>query len=157
VKLTKACAEAIEKAEREGRVDYGLVPATARNFAYVWPIRMWLACRVVSEANRRDHWAVRGKRFRKQAETLLAVWLAGGLPLRLDLTGRFVVTWTHVGKKMDTDNLAGAFKGLRDYLAKLLGVDDGDERYRWEYQQRLETVPARCGVELSIVPEKTLR
>jgi len=36
---------------------------------------------------------------------------------------------------LDDDNLPSAFKGLRDAIAKSIGVDDGDRRYRWEYRQ----------------------
>lgn len=41
-------------------------------------------------------------------------------------------------RRMDDDNLAHAFKPLRDAIAAELGIDDGDSRMRWEYGQ-LET------------------
>jgi hypothetical protein len=37
---------------------------------------------------------------------------------------------------MDSDNLAGAFKALRDAVAALLDVDDGTDRIRWHYRQK---------------------
>lgn len=37
--------------------------------------------------------------------------------------------------KPDDDNVVGAFKGIRDGIARAFGVDDGDPRWRWEYDQ----------------------
>jgi hypothetical protein len=46
------------------------------------------------------------------------------------------VTLIRVGKSaMDDDNLASCFKGMRDAVAKSLGVDDRDKRIKWEYGQ----------------------
>jgi hypothetical protein len=46
------------------------------------------------------------------------------------------VTFERIGPRLlDSDNLAFAFKGCRDELAKFYGVDDGDPRWHWEYQQ----------------------
>lgn len=36
---------------------------------------------------------------------------------------------------LDTDNLSGAFKGVRDEVAGFLGVDDKSERVHWRYVQ----------------------
>ena len=44
--------------------------------------------------------------------------------------------------KLDDDNLRGAFKAIRDGIAKFFGVDDGDvNRWQWEYDQ--EKGPSR--------------
>jgi len=42
---------------------------------------------------------------------------------------------------MDSDNLAGAFKGIRDQLARELKVDDGDPQIEFRYKQ--ERIPKR--------------
>lgn len=39
------------------------------------------------------------------------------------------------GRRMDDDNLRIAAKWVRDTVALFLGVDDGDPRLRWEYDQ----------------------
>lgn len=39
------------------------------------------------------------------------------------------------GRSLDSDNLAGAFKHGRDFIARMLGVDDADPRLRWQYGQ----------------------
>lgn len=38
-------------------------------------------------------------------------------------------------KALDTDNLAGGFKAIRDGIADALGIDDGAERLRFSYAQ----------------------
>ncbi len=105
-----------------------------------WAIELVLPCTVVSEMNRRDFWAVRKRRFDSQAMTLGAVLREAGLVSsyrpKWVTSLPVAVTWTHVGRTMDTDNLASAFKGLRDELAEFLGCDDGDEaNVTWEYRQ----------------------
>jgi hypothetical protein len=91
---------------------------------------------VVSEANTRCHWTVRRKRQRLQSDLLRVGILAGNfyypaqcLPLTITFT-------RHGGKRMDCDNLAGAFKAVRDSLAKWLRRDDGDPLLTWRYEQR---------------------
>jgi len=37
--------------------------------------------------------------------------------------------------RLDDDNLLGALKGVRDEVARWLGVDDADERVTWVYGQ----------------------
>lgn len=49
-------------------------------------------------------------------------------------------------RKMDSDNLAGSLKAVRDGIADGLGYKD-DSRIEWEYSQRLG--PNR-GVEIRI-------
>jgi hypothetical protein len=48
------------------------------------------------------------------------------------------VIMTRFGKrKLDSDNLAGCFKVVRDCIAQWIGVDDGDERYTWICRQEV--------------------
>lgn len=89
--------------------------------------------RVVSEANQRCHWSVRHRRFKQQAQAVWGVWMAERPKVP---PGRLRITLTRVGpRKLDSDNLAGAFKGVRDQLAALIGVDDGSDRIVWGYEQ----------------------
>ena len=47
------------------------------------------------------------------------------------------IVLTRIGAKaLDTDNLAGGFKAVRDGVADWLGVDDGSPLLDWQYQQR---------------------
>lgn len=90
--------------------------------------------RTISEANNRDHWRVKSKRRQEQQ-------LAMGLLLNNALRGRSVelpctVKLTRVGPKtLDDDNLQSSFKACRDQIARRLGVDDGDKRIKFEYDQ----------------------
>jgi hypothetical protein len=93
---------------------------------------------VPSASNLREHWAARTRRVKKQREQAClmsrfnisweyAVWLMawGG-----------TITLTRCApRKLDSDNLAGSCKAIRDGIASGLGVNDGDERIMWVYAQ----------------------
>ena len=99
-----------------------------------WAIEFTVPVQVVSEANRRDHWAVRRKRFQDQAATLFAVWCSSPTPFGVAKPLR--ITFTRLGpQKLDSDNLAGAFKAMRDEVARRIGLDDGDNGLTWVYEQ----------------------
>lgn len=88
-----------------------------------------LPIKTVSEANRRDHWAVKAKRAKSQRHTAAMLVPRFGLPC--------VVTLVRIGPKaLDTDNLAGALKAVRDGVADRLGVQDNDPRVTWKYDQK---------------------
>ena len=47
-----------------------------------------------------------------------------------------VISLVRFGRRpLDSDNLAGSQKHLRDAIAASLGIDDGDSRIRWECGQ----------------------
>lgn len=95
---------------------------------------------VVSEANQREHWAVKNRRKKEQQQecflTLCQIDRPTG-PLRITLTRRMGLD--ALGRKntrrMDTDNLAGSFKHCADAIAKWLRRDDGDPSLTWVYDQ----------------------
>jgi len=89
--------------------------------------------RIVSEANSRDHWRVVARRKKEHAQA--TAWtLKAHRPPQAE---RLTVTLTRIGvKTLDTDNLAGGFKGTRDAVAAWLGIDDGSSRIDWRYAQR---------------------
>jgi hypothetical protein len=108
----------------------------------------------VSEANRRDHWAVKAKRVKQQRScAILSYRLAlhsipradqprAGMSLR--------ITLTRVGpRRLDSDNLASAGKAARDVKAEALEVDDGSPLITWVYAQR-RGAPGEYGVEVLI-------
>ena len=106
------------------------------------PARLWqrtvtftIPIRVMSEANQRDHWA---KRFRrKQQQQELTRIHAGAVGLAIQPGERLRIALCAVlSQLMDSDNLAGAFKHVRDTLAALIGLDDGSDRLEWVYTQR---------------------
>lgn len=83
-------------------------------------------CKTVSEMNQREHWRVRNQRKQDQ-QVAVAISMKNVLRgKRIELP--CIVNLTRIGpKKMDNDNLAGALKHCQDQIAKVLGVDDGDE------------------------------
>lgn len=106
-------------------------------------LRIELPIHVISEANQREHWRVKAARVRQQ-KMIVSLILGGQKLPPLPAT----ITLTRVGKRrLDDDNLAGAFKACRDSIARCYGTDDGSELYKWKYSQRTGKV---YGVELEI-------
>jgi len=111
---------------------------------------VWLPGLVpVSRANQRGHWAVTMRREREYSAILWAsLRRIQGLQWRLPLS----VTFHRVGAKLlDDDNLAGAYKRLRDCVADWLRIDDGDRTAAaWAYTQQTERMKALHGTRLTI-------
>ncbi len=58
------------------------------------------------------------------------------------------VTFTRVGpRRLDSDNVQGTLKGIRDEVAKQLGVDDGDMRFVWGYAQEIGEYAVKVLIE----------
>lgn len=111
------------------------------------PLRWELHIRVVSEANQRGHWTAKARRAKAQRQAAYAALPAMVATLPLPL----VVTLTRCEpRKLDTDNLAGAFKAVRDGVADALGNDDGDPRIEWRYDQRKPERGAAPGIVIEI-------
>ena len=88
--------------------------------------------RLVSAANSREHWTSRADRSRDTRGVVAEALREHPAP-----PGPWVVAITRSGPQaLDTDNLAGSAKALRDAVATWLGVDDGPSApVRWEYGQ----------------------
>ena len=92
-------------------------------------MRVTLPLKLVSVANRREHWSVRARRARAHRQAAIVV-------PRPDFAPPYTVTITRIGpRRLDDDNLASAAKALRDGIADRLGMDDGDSRISWRYRQ----------------------
>lgn len=98
-------------------------------------IDLTLKIKTVSEANTKEHWAVKSKRAKEQRK------MAGmGLSMSLMFEGKhelpLAISFVRVGKKdLDSDNLQSSMKAIRDGVADALGINDGDKRITWDYQQ----------------------
>jgi hypothetical protein len=102
--------------------------------------------KIVSEMNTRQHWAPRARRFKQQAAAVRQALSAANFitPPPFDHCN---ITLTRIGRRLlDSDNLASGFKAIRDALAEWLGVDDGSDRLRWEYQQER----GQAGIRITI-------
>ncbi len=112
-----------------------------RLLPYPLTVCVW-GCETKSEANTREHHMARYRRFKAQATQLNRTFADAGVFALLaavggevrDHGGKIAVTFTRVGKrKLDSDNLAGAFKAVRDELADMVMVDDGHPGIDWRY------------------------
>jgi hypothetical protein len=114
-----------------------------------------LPLRTLSEANQGGKLKDKLKRKREQkivTHGLLWQWKPMlGVPA--------TVKFTRIGpRKLDDDNLRSSMKVIRDTVAKLVGVDDGDARYTWEYAQeqgreygvRVEFTREESNVEINL-------
>ncbi len=89
----------------------------------------------VSEANARDGWRARARRAKEHRgvvamvlRPMLSGWRVG--------TRQIEVTFVRVSAgKLDDDNLRSAIKGTRDGVSDALGIDDGDPRVQFFYEQ----------------------
>lgn len=97
----------------------------------------------VSEANTRQLWQVRARRARGQRQTTAAQLAASGFDPEALVAGKPTITLVRVGRRaLDTDNLAGALKAVRDAVAEWLGVDDGPKGpVTWAYHQEVTRAP----------------
>ena len=94
--------------------------------------------RIVSEANVRGHWSLKAKRSKLHRNTAYAL-TAGVIGIgSIGDTARYRVLMTRYAmKRLDSDNLAGGFKATRDGIADAFGIDDGSDRWDWQYAQEL--------------------
>lgn len=106
-----------------------------------------LPIKLPSCANMREHWAARAKRTKHFR--LAAGYAVAGEQVP---DGPVVVTLTRIGKRtLDDDNLASAFKAIRDGVADGLGINDNDPSVTWAYAQRVGKV---YGIEIEIGERK---
>lgn len=107
--------------------------------------------RLVSEANAHEHFRARqarAKSQRGQAYTLACHAIGPELVEWLD--GPLVVTIVRIAPtRLDSDNLVGSAKHVRDGVADALGIDDRDLRVTWHVEQRRGGVRV-YGVEVTI-------
>ena len=85
--------------------------------------------------NGREHWRARAARVKRERNAVRLCWPRRVPPPALPVVVR--LTRLSPGTRpMDDDNLPGACKAIRDEVAAILGIDDGDRAAaRWEYAQ----------------------
>lgn len=104
--------------------------------------------------NMREHYAARAKRVKLEREAtaraLRGPFVYGSLH---DDDGARITLhrpWARV--PLDSDNLSGAFKGVRDEVASFLGVDDKSERLHWIYTQSKQPKGTLPTVTIEVMP-----
>lgn len=101
-------------------------------------VRIEAICSIPSIANEYHHWSKRHVLFKTQRMLILCEWRKQKTKPSLPC----IVTLTRIApRSLDEDNLAYAFKGIRDFIADELipglakGRADGDSRIQWRYKQ----------------------
>jgi len=101
--------------------------------------------------NSREHHMVRSRRVKREHEVVALALLAGARKFRnKPPAGEFLVSiMRHSSRLLDSDNCTGSLKGVRDAVAKFLGVNDGDRRITWRAGQ-VKTTRIRQGVVIRV-------
>lgn len=100
-----------------------------------------LPIKTVSTTNAREHWKAKWVREQREHKAAFNGMLAANRfrpqpPMRIRLV--------RLGaRKIDPGNLQALFKATQDGVSEYLGIDDGDPRLEWEYDQELD--PKRNG------------
>ncbi len=110
--------------------------ATAERVA----VSLTIPVKVVSEANTRCHWATRYRRVKAQKQAVLLALATVSATDRnaLRTAPRVRVKLARIGgRKLDRDNLFGAFKAVLDAVCGWLQIDDGSDRIdlAWPVQE----------------------
>jgi hypothetical protein len=121
-----------------GNIEQDAAPRTA--FEFVVPIRLGTGL------NSREHFMARKRRVKKEHEAVQLLWLSLRPP---KLHPPFVVTIETISPvHRDSDQCVGGAKGVRDAIARLLGIDDRDDlSYAWLYPWRRGPWAVRIHVE----------
>jgi hypothetical protein len=108
-----------------------------------------------SVSNLREHWATRARRTKKQRQIarLLAIQAVSFAVVAEAQRHGAEITLRRYGKRiLDSGNLESAFKAVQDGVADALGIDDGDPRLAWRYQQATTPSPVRVAVVIETRP-----
>ncbi len=111
--------------------------------------------RLPSTLNMREHWGEKAKRAKRHrtavALAMSSVGLRGAVDRLRELAasgGRLRVIFTMVSpRRLDSDNLQGSLKAVRDSLAYVIGLDDGSPQWDWIYLQERGSPSIRIKVE----------
>jgi hypothetical protein len=104
--------------------------------------------RLGAALNARVHWTARAKRAKTERAIVAAAlrhhpFTADKVPSSCTLT-------RIAPRALDDDNLAGAFKSIRDEVAAFFDVDDGPKGpIAWRYAQR-KGEPRQYGIEINL-------
>ena len=107
--------------------------------------------RLGAALNARVHWSKRAARAKKERAVVATVLRCHRRPTLESTCPPTMCTLARIAPRMlDDDNLAGAFKGIRDEVAAFFGVDDGPKGpIAWRYEQR-KGEPKQYAVEIRL-------
>ena len=115
-------------------------------------LKLTVGIHTVSEINHHEHWRYRQKRAEEQHKTVAVALLR--MPVKPRIPTRDAPLRVKLirlaPRKLDSDNLAGAMKHVRDAVAKMLCVDDGNEELvTWEVAQERMSGGTAVRIEFS--------
>lgn len=102
-------------------------------------IEIVLPIKIVSELNLRENWRVKHARHKKLLNLICIAFLSQRQAITLPC---IVTLIRESARSLDEDNLMGAFKSIRDYVAdqiipgRAMGQADHDKRIKWLYMQK---------------------
>ena len=97
-------------------------------------IAILLPIRTESEANVRECWQSKHRRAKSQRG--ITKMVLHGQRWKMRGGEAYSVILTRIAPRgLDGDNLQRSFKAIRDQVAEEIGIDDGDDRLTWFYQQ----------------------
>lgn len=101
--------------------------------------------------NARVHWTRRAARAKRERAVVAVALRSQWLPDVETASPPTTCTLARIAPRMlDDDNLAGAFKSIRDEVAAFFGVDDGPRGpIAWRYEQR-KGQPKQYAVEIRL-------
>lgn len=101
--------------------------------------------------NARVHWTKRAARAKKERAIVAVALRCHHRPTLEPTCPPTTCTLVRVAPRaLDDDNLAGAFKSIRDEVAAFFGVDDGPKGpIAWRYEQR-KGAPRQYAVEICL-------
>lgn len=112
-------------------------------------IKVTIPIKTKSEANQREHWAAKARRVKQQRDAVrLLLNSVFAMQKRPTVEDEITIQITRIASRdLDTDNLAGSMKAVRDGVADALRINDGHECITWEYDQRR----GKYAVEIKII------
>lgn len=123
------------------------VPPKVSKITVEWPMLL------PSMSNARMHWAHKARKVKAQRASAALALRAHGVGWRLEPLEKdgHLIVWLErqAPRKLDDDNLRGAFKGVRDEVAAFFHVPDNHPTLSWCYRQTKG--PAMVRIEFEVL------
>ncbi len=110
--------------------------AASLGSTYLLTVRVPQLVGIGVNAARREHHMARARRVKRERADVALVLSQFEAPV-FGLDARVVVTLTRCAPhRFDSDGAVHAMKGVRDEVARWMGVDDGDDRIEWRVERK---------------------
>ncbi len=99
-------------------------------------MRIDIPIKTISESNAREHYYVKARRVKRQRDAAYMCVRSKMVDWRSEAPCETVRIVRIAPRPLDTDNLQGALKAIRDGVSDALGIDDAPGLLEWEYGQQ---------------------